>query len=78
VWWQPAKRGPSEEAAEAGRPTEEADARRAKRPRTLPTPAPAPAPSLAPLEASGLLKAVVRGEPMQVEALLAAGAEVGG
>jgi hypothetical protein len=79
VWLRrPEKRERSEEAVQGGpTSTEEADASKAKRPRTLPTPAPAPAPSLPPLEASGLLEAVIKREPEEVESLLAVGAEVG-
>jgi hypothetical protein len=70
--------------------TEQPDASTGKRPRTLDTPAPtpsstpasapasAPAPAPAPaLEGSGLLEAVVKRDPKQVEALLVGGAEVG-
>jgi hypothetical protein len=67
VWGQRKKCEHGE--AERATGTEEADTSRAKRPRTLPTPSP--------LEASGLLQAVIKGNPEVLESLLAGGAEVG-
>jgi hypothetical protein len=73
MWCQPEKRGPSHDAASARRATGngEADASRAKRPGCSPGSKPA---KLDPLR---LVEAVVRGQPEDVEALLATGAEVG-
>jgi hypothetical protein len=73
VGCQSEKCWPSQEAAEARGGTEEADASRTTRPRTLPTPTPAPTPR----EASGRLKAKVKREPEEVQGPLARGAEVG-